>query len=253
MRSLRAWTHGMMRVLLFGVCLVFLVTCSTKNAATSYTADTAEEKARKALDGEDYPTAIEEYEKIVEADPSRYNLYPLLAAAYAGAAGIDLVNIVKAQFGNGSEGGGNLFDQLGNYVPSEPSDAQLESIRAAVNVLKSMPEAERDPSQNSNDYASAAAFQLTLYLAVSSAMNINKFVVRTDSGALDPEKLESMTDADVEAILGNLEDIVLTQTGGQTNEALSQQVDSTLAAINNQPGSTQKEKLISYLNQNKKD
>lgn len=236
---------------MFVLVLASVVTCSTKNAATSYTTDTAEEKARKALDSEDYSTAIEEYEKIVEADATRYDLYPLLAAAHAGAAGIDLVNIVKAQFGSES-GGGNLFDQLGNYVPSEPTDDQLTSIRAAVNILKSMPEVERDPGSD-KDYASAAAFQLTLYLAVSSAMNINKFVVRTDTGTMDPEKLENMTDEDVEAILGNLEDIVLTQTGGQANEALSQQVDNTLAAINNQPGATQKEKLISYLNQNKKD
>lgn len=238
-----------MRTILFLMTLHIFLACSTKNAASSYTADTAEEKARRALDNEDFATAIEGYGKIVEDDPTRYDLYPLLAAAYAGAAGIDLVNIVKARFG--ADQSTNLFDQLSSFVPAEPTEVQLTSIRASVNLLKSMPVAERDPAQNDKDYASAAAFQLTLYLAVSSAMNINKFVVKTDTGTMDPAKLESMTDADVEAILGNLEDIVMTQTGGQASEALSAQVNSTLDEINNQPGATQKEKLVSYLNQKK--
>ncbi len=238
-----------MKKIIFLMALSLFWGCSTKNAASSYTADTDEEKARKALDQEDYAGAIDGYGKIVEGDPTRYDLYPLLAAAYAGAAGIDLVNIVKARFG--VDASTNLFDQLNSFVPAAPTDDQLVSIRASVNLLKSMPEVERDPAQNSKDYASASAFQLTLYLAVSSAMNINKFVVKTDTGAVDQAKLESMTDADVEAILGNLEDIVVTQTGGKASEALSTQVNTTLEAINSQPGATQKEKLVSYLNQMK--
>lgn len=237
-----------MKGFLFTLALICTVACSTKNAATPYSKDTPEEAARRALDNEDYAAAIEGYGKIVEDAPTRYDLYPLLAAALGGAAGLDIVNIVKAQFAGASSGQG-LFAQLGSYIPAEPTEAQLQAIRDAVDVLQSMPESERDPAQSSNDYASAAAFQLTLYLAVSSTMNINRFVSYTESGSLDPAKLEMMTDADVEAILGNLEDIAAAHTGGVNNEALRAKTDITIAEINAQPGDTQKEKLISYLNQ----
>lgn len=218
--------------------------CSTDNKAASYTDETDEEKAKKALDAKDFPKAIELYKALFVAEPERYDLMPFLSVAYAGNAGVDIINLMKQQFDAASSGGNSdMFSMLGSFLPTDPTDDQLADIQLAIDTLEAMPEEHR--TAGTYDYSEAAATQLSLFLAASSVMLINK-VSGLGTGTLDPDRLANMTDAEADAIFATLGDVV---ANGKTpsGEAIGGAAQSTLDAIEAQEGATTREKITNYL------
>jgi hypothetical protein len=230
-------------ITLFVICFGFFVSCGTTNQAEKYTTDTDDEAARKALDAKDYEKAIELLEGLIEKDPTGYQRYPLLATAHAGLAKVDVFSVLKGQISgdSGGDGGGTIFDQMAKLVPDKPSDAQFENIDAAIEWLELMPESHRSPN-GTYSYAPSSAFLLNVYSAISSTMALNKFVAKTDSGELDVDQLEEMSDEDVERILGNLEGI-----SDRGDEQLGESVEEVLKKVDEQEGDSRRERLINYI------
>lgn len=222
--------------------LWLVVSCGTNNLASPYAEDTPDEKAKKALDEGRYDDAIATYEELISADPEGYQRYALLSAAYAGKAGIDIVNILKAQLG-GASSGGSVFELVGSFVPAVPSEEQLNAIQSAITTLEAMPLEHR--SAGTYEYSDGAAFQLSLFLAASSVMVLNQFALPT--GKFSPDSLADMSDAEVDAVLNNLNAIIATQASGEDQNALQAKAQRTLDGINSQDGSTSRERLVQYL------
>lgn len=227
-----------------------MVRCGTDNLAEPYTEETTEDKARKALNIEDFDEAIKLFTQVIQEEPEKYSLYPLLSTSYAGKAGINILDIVKEQFSGGEGlGGGGVLDSIGKYVPEDPTQTQLDDIQSAVARLEAMP-AEHRKSDGEYEYSSGAAFQYSLYLGASTVMLMNKHTKRDASGSVDEERLEEMTEEEVDYIFENLDEIVASSPDSGAGEALGEGVDNLLDQIKALPGDSNKEKLLSYIAQN---
>src|SRR5690606_35794715 len=91
----------------------------------------------------------------------------------------------------------------------------LQYMSLAVNQLIAIPEDLRAPSSG-EEWAASASLQLTLYQSGYSVMHLNKFAYSASSGGVvDLARLETMTDADAEAIIENLAAAAAVQQGGQ--------------------------------------
>jgi hypothetical protein len=226
--------------------LLFIVTwlgCDTLNQAKPYAPLTKEEEAREALEALDYETAITLYKELIEAEPEVYERYRFLAAAYAASAGFDIIEVAKSDVG----GSGSLLDALGSFIPADPTPEQLEHMGLAKDTLMSIPAELRSKDNTEVAYASGAAVQLEFYQSAYSIMYINRFAQITPEGTLDPSRLETMTDEDVTNILNNFSEVAA--SGG---EGVPEAAQKVLNQIDQQEGATQKEKLVNFLNANKK-
>jgi len=222
--------------------------CDTDSSSVPCTERTRDEEIRRALDAGDLPTAIINLEAAIAEEPENYNRYSLIAAAYAGVAGFDIFNVVKAQFGGSS----SIFDVMKNFLPDPVAlttteyDDSLANMKKSVDILNAIPAEKRDLASGER-YATSASLQLTLYQSAYSIMYINKFAYSAASGSsIDVTKLESMSDADAEAILENLAAAAAVQQGAQ-GEGVSTAVASAEAAIAATEGATTREKLINYM------
>ena len=215
--------------------------CGTRNLAESSTENTPEEKARIALNEEDWDLAIQLYTELIAEDATEFKYHPLLGTCYAGRAGVDLLNIVKAQFDSGSSASGGIFDTIGGFLPQDPSDVQMSDIGLSVSTITSMPVDHRSET-GTYSYSAESYFQLNLYTASQSGMFVNKFSEKTETGELNQEKLQEMSEAEVDSLLANLGGVA------DGDDELAAGVSEALDGINSQEGGTSKEKLINYLN-----
>ncbi len=227
-------------VLLLLLTHVASTACDTQSKAVPYAEYTPEEKARVALDKKDFPEAIRLYKEVIAANPTGYESYRFLSAAYAEQGGFDIVTAIT---GTIDSNGSSLIDTLSNFLPTEPSEAQIESLRLATETLMLLPAEYRSYDNPAIETSSSAAQQLQFYQTAYSLIYIKKFTKVTETGALDISKLEEMTDADVDHILDNFEAIAETQGGGVVAEGVEEFISQLDAA----PGGTRREKLLAYL------
>lgn len=224
--------------------------CGSENVATPYASLTKAEQARKALDEERFADAVKLYGEAIAKDPENYELYRFQAAAYAGQAGFDVFDVIANTLSgsggdSGGDSGGGAMTQLGDVVPANPTRDQLNALGAARDVLLSIPAAHRDASNTDVEGAASASFQLTLYQTAYSLMYMNLFTQVEADGQLDQERLESMTDEDVTAILHNLSSVA----SESDDPAIAEEAQTVLDTIDQQEGGSQREKLIAYMNQ----
>ncbi|RZA24837.1 MAG: hypothetical protein EOP10_08680 [Proteobacteria bacterium] len=220
--------------------LASLTACDTQSKAVPYAEYTSEEKARVALDKKDFPEAIRLYKEVIAANPLGYDSYRFLSAAYAEQGGFDILTAIT---GTIDKSGSSLIDTLSDFLPAEPTEAQIESLRLATETLMLLPAEYRSYDNPAIETSSSAAQQLQFYQTAYSLIYIKKFTKVTETGALDISKLEEMTDADVDTILNNFEAIAETQGGGVVAEG----VEDFISQLDAAPGGTRREKLLSYL------
>ena len=120
------------------------------------------ENARMALDDGDLDRAITLLSELITDEPAEYERYPLLAAAYAGRGGIDILNIVTANFGGNS----SMLQTLSSVIPTPASlgtayDSSVDDVHSANETLLAIPAELRDAT-SSDKYAASAVLQLTL-------------------------------------------------------------------------------------------
>lgn len=233
---------------IFALILSFSVSsCGSKNiydcdgglAGSRCSALTKEEDARVALDDGDLETAVTLLSELVTADPTNYQRYPLLAAAYAGRAGFDILNIATANFGGNS----SLIQTMGAFLPTPVSrgslyDQSLSDMKLANATLTGIPEELRSAT-SSDKYATSAVMQLTLYQSAYGVMVLNKFTY--SSTDYDPSLLSSMTAEDAASVL-----TAFAAAGAASGGSMATAVNSALAAIQAQPGATDQEKLAAW-------
>lgn len=231
----------------FFICLMaslalLVSACNTKSKALPYAELTEEEKARIALDAKDFPTAITLYKSLVESKPADYQNYRFLSAAYAELGGFDILKAVGGTIGSAGQST-SLLDSLSKFLPSDPTDEQIAALKSASEILNTLPVEQRSYEHPEVATASSAAQQLQFYQAAYSVIYINKFAKLTAAGTLDPSKLETMTEEDVNNILGNFEAIAATAGGG----AIAASADDLIKQLDSAPGETRRDKLLNYL------
>lgn len=197
------------------------------------------EDARVALDDGDLTTAITLLEELKSEEPTHYEHYPLLAAAYAGRSGLDILKIVTANF----SGESTMLEILEDIVPTPTNlgalyDASLGDMDAANQTLLAIP-AERRSSTSGDRYAASAVLQLTLYQSAYAVMYLNKFTY--GASGYDPSLLSTMAPADAAVVLNAL--ILAGSAGGGEAGSMAQ---SSMAAIQAQPGANDAEKLAAW-------
>lgn len=200
---------------------------------------TKDEEARVALDKGDMTTAVEILTQLVAEEPEVYERYPLLAAAYAGKSGLDIFNVVTANFGEDS----SILQVMETFIPTPPSlgaayETSLQDMNSSIQTLVAIPAARR-ATTSSDKYATSAVFQLTLYQAAYGVMLLNKFTY--SSSGYDPSLLATMTPEDALLILNAFLGAAEAASGGASTS-----VASALSAIQSQPGSNDLEKLAAW-------
>ena len=217
--------------------------CSAPTSGVQCNPRTKDEDARIALDKGDMTTAVTLLKELIAGEPTKYERYPILAAALAGKSGFDVFNVVKSNFG-GSE---SLIETLGSFLPTPTSkgagyDASLADMNESVTTLTSVPESLRS-AVSSDRFAASCSLQLVLYQSAYSIMLINKYLYTADG--FDPSKLSTMSVEDATAILSNLLSASSVATGATGTEA-TKAVKAAYDSIQAQPGTTDQEKIAAY-------
>lgn len=214
-----------------------LFDCKDGRAKSKCTKRTKDEDARIALDNGDMTTAVALLQELVDAEPEEYTRYPLLAAAYAGKSGFNILNVVSANFG----GADSIVKTMTSFLPTPVSkgdgyEDSLTNMNTSVTRLVSIPE-DRRAVTSADKYATSAVLQLTLYRAAYAIMLLNKYSYSTTE--YDPSKLSSMTAEDAEKILA-----ILSSAAGDSGAGAAAR--KAQAAIEAQPGATTQEKLAAW-------
>ena len=224
-----------------------LADCDNEKAWTCEEGD-PDERARKAIDAGDLAGGVEILEGLINAEPTQWSRYPLYAAGLAGLAGFDIFNALRGQLA----GSGDVFDLMRGFLPSPATmsaaaySEALNRMQKSVDALTQIP-ADQRSSANPEPWGASAAFQLTLYQSAWSVMYLNQFAYSATSGAaIDLDRLQTMTDADAAAILAGLSAAASSQAGEQGTQVATA-IASAQQAIAAQPGSTDRERLVSWM------
>ncbi len=236
-----------MKILLHIIVAVLLGSCGQRNlfdcdvgyAKSSCSERTKDENARVALDDNDYDTAITLLSELISADPSGFERYPLLSAAYAARSGFDVFNVVSGNFG----GSNSILQVMSSFLPTPTSrgdryDASLTDMALAVSTLLDIPP-ERRSSTSGDKYAASAVIQLTIYQAAYGVMLLNKYTY--GPSGYDPSRLSTMTAADATAILA-----AFVGSAAASNNGAGAAASTAISAISAQPGATDQERLAAW-------
>lgn len=215
--------------------------CATGWAKSKCSQRTKDEEARLALDRGDLDEAITLLSELVESEPDVYTRYPLLAAAYAGRSGFDVLNVVTANFGGNS----SILQTMSSFLPTpvtrgDQYDDSIADMKFGVDTILNIPEGSR-LSTSADKYATSAVLQLTIYQSAYAVMLLNKFTYSTIG--YDPSLLSTMTEADAAMILESLAGAV-TAASGSSGAASS--ASSAISAIQGQQGSSDRDRLANW-------
>ena len=228
-----------------------LAECEEGKTAIHCSERTPEENVRLALERGDFDTAISLLLEMIAEDRENYRYYSLLGGVYAANAGVFLKEIATTQFTDG----GNFITLMTAVLP-DPGDVgdddvyltKVDSIKSAVTWLKAIPEALRAETAVEN-FSSSARFQLTFFQAAYSVMYLNQFAINT-KGDFDESKFATMTEAEAITFLQNFAEAGALQEGEEGGE-LAAKVNDALAQIESQEGSSNKEKLMEFVAQDR--
>ena len=105
------------------------------------------EKADAYLESKDYQNAVDSYNKVISSDSDDYVSYRKLAAAYAGLAGFNLMDVVADSLGDIVTGQGSgkdmneqLTELLKDALPNPPTQNQLDTFLLSVNTINAIPD-----------------------------------------------------------------------------------------------------------------
>jgi hypothetical protein len=222
--------------------LIFGASCSEKNAGTSRESITPEQKAQEAMNLGDYDKAIELLAPLVEEQPDEHLRKPLLAAAYAGLVGVDVLAILTRMLSSDSESSSSVFDQISVFLPEDLDSDDLELMRLSIAVLESIPTENLGPDGDP-DYGVSAEVQLVLYRTIYTTMLLE--VLLDLSGGIDLDALRNLSEAEIDMIFSALRDAAL---GGASDGAIviGSAADRTLSDIDAEEGDSDRERLANH-------
>jgi hypothetical protein len=237
--------------------VVLSLSCSTDgniaNCETGQKAicseQTSEEKARKAMAAGDYSTAITLLEELkkqeLSEDAPNYGLFVLLAAAYAGRAEVDLFTFVTKLATGGGDVTGIRADLASPTADGQAVfDAKLADVEKGIATIKDIPGALRGGG-STEEYASSADLQLSIYSLISFNMKLNKIQLASDPSKLDIAQIQNLSDEEILDLVENLDD---TAAGLATeNPELKAKLDENSSEFKNDDGSIDQEKFKEFL------
>ena len=242
-KKICGWMATGISLLLFAL----LLDCSSdKNTLAKYSKMTPDDKAKQALDSKDYDTAIADYTKLIDAQPTAYWRYPLLSASYSGKAGIDILTLIQKQLSASGGKSINLLSDLNSFLPANASDTTSNLLTNAKDTLDGIP-ADQRAVDSGNSFAAGAASQLALIEGLLTAMIVNQYATVNTAGAVDKTKLAAMPDAQVHQLLGILSSMSQDSSGSTLSNTMKTSAQSVLDKIDASPGATDKERVLNYL------
>ena len=207
----------------------------------------AEQIAQNHLNIGEFSAAIEVLTPAIAEEPTNYARYPLLAAAYAGRGGIDILGIARKKMVSGESAltTFSAFLPMPNNVDAATYQQDLVDVEAAVSTLRAVPSNILTDSE-AFPYSASAILQLTIYQSSYSIMFLNQFIISPTTGTITVDQLASMTPEQAEQVLTNLLAVGdLPQLSG--NSDMQSAVGAIATTINEQPGATTKDKIVAYV------
>jgi hypothetical protein len=221
--------------------LIFVSHCEDDESSMAEDYDdesTSAEEAQKRMNNGDYQEAIDLLLYELELDPTFYELYPLLSAAYAGLAGVSLLDIVASGGAPASSSGGG-FGAVSPFLPAGYGRPEIDNVSNAIGSLDQIP-AELFGAEGDPKFGSSATFQYALYSLIRATMVLNLYA--DESGNFTSESLAGLTEADLAIILTSL-----AGAAGVGDPQFSASAQETVDEINAAPGATTGEQLSNYL------
>ena len=208
---------------------------------------TPEQRARRHLNNGEFTEAVDLLTAAISEEPENYLRYPLLAAAYAGRGGIDILGIARKQLSTGE----SPLQTFSAFLPTPSAvdaptyQTNLDDVALAVSTLSSIPAAILSDTE-AFEYSASALLQLTIYQSSYSIMYLNQFIISPTTGAITIDQLANMTDDQAAQVLANL--VAVGQLPGASgNSEMQTAVASIVDTINSQPGDSTKEKIKAYV------
>lgn len=226
------------------LCLVLILTACGSSNPNLYQAlekkDVAAD-AIHALENHKEQEAIDLLEKELENDANNYPLISILSSAYAQRSGIDFVGLAL-EMTSTTETTNGIY-ALWPALP-EASDANIDGVETAVDLLKSIPTAHR---------TDADLFKLALLSTVLVSLQMKALDTNGD-GTLSVAELLDLSSGGASAVFAGLEGAISAIAGmssqlGDNSDLAADQIEKVYEALNTAEGETQEEQISNYFSQ----
>jgi hypothetical protein len=221
-------------ILSSGVPLALIAACGSGNVFSKAVKRSESEKAQAALESGDVDSAIETLNSYLRDHPDDAGALAMLANAYLKKSGVDLLKI-GSSISSGEQNQTN-WRTVSSALPAG-TDENVTNVKAAVEALSSIPPEQRTQEQN---YQLAIA-QTTL------AVTVAKKAAGDSSGQLSAEKVDQMSDSDAMTIYNALKGSKDATSALTTQDSGLKKVASISDGVESQSGSTEADRLRSYL------
>lgn len=220
------------------------LSCAPANVGKKQETISPEEKAQELMNDGDFVGAIALLEPLVENEPEGYARFPLLAAAYAGLAGVDIISILKSMLTGGDTA--SPFALILDFIPEDATEESADILDKGVSILNQIP-IELIGAEGDEAYGTSAELQLVLYQTVYATMLLRLTLNFDANGEIDLDSLENLSLEDARRILDALGGAAAVAPSGENAQAVGGSVQSTLDDIDSQEGDDDAERLRNYL------
>lgn len=195
---------------------------------------TPKETAQQHIEKGEYQEAVDVLQEYLLEEPDDIEAKSAYAYALSKLSNFEPSSILAKMSSN--EGSTDSWQALAQAMP-EGTQENVDRIKAAVDALASIPADQRTAEQN---YQLAMA---NATLAVTQA----KMVATDESGNLDEQKAQNMTEEQASTIVNAINDSNSALASSGNNNEQSEKLGGVSSQVNNSEGSTSKEKLTNYL------
>jgi hypothetical protein len=227
----------------FSLLLIALASCSSENLFSDVQEQDTAQEAITLLEQEKVDKAIILLEKELAKKPEDYQLWSILASAYAQKAGIDIIRIALALGTDDTNlTNTNPLLELWPALPVATGET-IELVQTSMDILERIPTEQK---------IKADTFKETFIGMAGSSLMLKLLDVNQD-GELSLEEIGGLSEELAVAVLGvllqaSLGAIDLMANDGEDSASAAQKVGDSYNNIQNQSGTSQSEKLSQYLN-----
>jgi hypothetical protein len=216
--------------------------CGQSNVFESMYKPSDTEKAKESLQNGNYDEAISILSQIVAADPSNYGARSMLANAYLGKAGINLLDLIVNLSNNADSEKNDLYAMLKTFPTG--SDANINLVNQALTQLSAIPSDQLSENQHLTKVVANASIA---FLTVSST-------VLDSSGTIDTTKVTTLPTTTANTVYDSVVNIqtelIDMGTVAGNGSGLGKLLDLT-NQVTSTGGATPQQKIETYLVNNK--
>lgn len=227
------------------VLILSLPSCGPNAFKSQEKKDPGEDAAVALEDGKP-EVAISILEKALDDEPENQSYLALIALAYAQKAGVDPLSFIENMAGgsgtsssSSSSSSGDLTGFFG--IMPDATSSNISDVDKALDYIMRIPAADYNPV----DKLKLAMFQTAAMTLRAKALDKNK------NGKLEPEEVLQLTPANALTILLQMANAGALLSGdvgaGEQSKKAAEKITKIQAAIEASEGTTQEEKLKTYL------